>query len=194
MRTIWTDSFAWMLTVGAAIGLTLLAPTGLSVLGHLPRVAASDLNKRQLAFPEDLAADRTLVFVTFMRGQNVDVDHWVEGMGLKESSAVAWMRLRVFDTASNRNRDDIESKLQATYTTPDARASVVPLFTDRDAFARSLGLPTQKHVYAVVINREGHVLARAEGLYSREKADALLERLKPENDLASTDFFLPAHK
>ncbi|MFT4192133.1 MAG: hypothetical protein QM617_11510 [Comamonas sp.] len=193
MRTIWTDSFAWMLTVGAAVGLTLMAPTGLSVLGHLPRVAAADLNKRQLAFPEDLPAERTLVFVSFMRGQNVDVSHWIEGMGLNEQSPGAWMRLRVFDVAASRNRDDIEHHLQATYTTPDSRATVVPLFTDREAFASALGLPSQKHVYAIVINRQGHVLARAEGLYSKEKAAALMERLQPENDWALTGY-IPAHQ
>lgn len=193
MRTIWTDSFAWMLTVGAAVGLTLLAPTGLSVLGHLPRMAAADLNKRQLAFPEDLPAERTLVFVTFTRGQNVDVSHWIEGMGLRENSALAWMRMRVFDIASDNRRSDIENKMQATYTSPDTRATIVPLFTDSEAFASALGLPSHKHMYAIVINREGHVLARAEGLYSAEKAAALLERLQPENDWAATDYF-PANK
>lgn len=193
MRTIWTDSFAWMLTVCAAVGLTLLAPTGLSVLGHLPRVSATDLNQRQLSFPEDLPAERTLVFVTFMRGQNVDVSHWIDAMGLNEHSAVSWMRLRVFDTAASAQRHSIEHNLHASFPTPSSRATVVPLFTDRDAFASELGLPSQKHMYAIVINREGHVLARAEGLYSADKAAALLERLHPGNDRAATDFF-PAYQ
>lgn len=191
MRTIWSDSFAWMLTVGAAVGLTLLAPTGLSVLGNLPRVAASDLNRKQLSFPEDLPAPRTLVFVTFKRGQDIDAGHWVEAMGLQENSAVPWMRLRVFDTAANQHRDVIENKLQATYTTPHSRSTVVPLFTDRDEFASALGLPSHNSMYAIVIDREGHVLARADGLYDPDKANALLNRLKPENDLAGADY-LPA--
>ncbi|KAF1020667.1 MAG: hypothetical protein GAK30_02371 [Paracidovorax wautersii] len=193
MRTLWSDSFAWMLTVGAAVGLTLLAPTGLAVLGHLPAVATADLNQRPLSFPQDLPAERTLVFVTFMRGQSVDVDHWIQRMGLQENSAVAWMRLRVFDNDANEHRDTITHKMQATYETPDSRATVVPLFTDRETFANDLGLPSQKHMYAIVINREGHVLARAEGRFSKEKAAALLERLTPANDLAATDYF-PANK
>jgi hypothetical protein len=193
MRTIWTDSFAWMLTVCAAVGLTLLAPTGLSVLGHLPRMAATDLNQRQLSFPEDLPAERTLVFVTFMRGQNVDVGHWIDAMGLNEHSTLAWMRLRVFERAAYEQRHAIEHHLHASYTTSTSRATVVPLYTDSDAFARELGLPSQKHMYAIVINRQGHVLARAEGLYSQEKAAALLERMQPANDRSANDFF-PAHK
>lgn len=193
MRTLWTDSFAWMLTVGAAVGLTLLAPTGLAVLGHLPRLATADLNQRQLAFPEDLPAERTLVFVTFTRGQNAVVEDWIKGMALGDDSTTAWMRLRVFDTRAAHDRNAIQNKLKAHYDTPASRANVIPLFTDQDDFAHVLGLPGHEAVYAIVINREGHVLARAEGGYTADKADALIERLRPENDLAAPDYF-PANK
>ena len=55
---------------------------------------------------------------------------------------------------------------------------LVPVFTDRDQFIRSAGLAGTDQVYAVVINREGDVLARAGGEFDADKASSLRETLR----------------
>ena len=58
----------------------------------------------------------------------------------------------------------------------------MPIFTDRDQFIRSAGLAGTDQVYAVVINREGNMLARARGRAGGEsdaaKAISLQETLR----------------
>ena len=61
---------------------------------------------------------------------------------------------------------------------PDARAAragatrarLVPVFTDREAFIRAAGLSSAKHASILVLNRDGKVLARAEGSFNEDKA------------------------
>ena len=60
---------------------------------------------------------------------------------------------------------------------PGARERMVPVFTDRAAFNRAVGLGGPHNAYGVVLNRNGDVLARAEGLFNEGKASALRETL-----------------
>ena len=57
------------------------------------------------------------------------------------------------------------------------RSRLVPVFTDRDAFMRATGLPGNEHAWVLVLDREGKVLARAEGGFDQDKAQALRETL-----------------
>jgi hypothetical protein len=54
---------------------------------------------------------------------------------------------------------------------------MLPMFTDKAAFARATGLSSTEHAYAVVLNRQGDVLARAAGPFDATKAQALRETL-----------------
>ncbi|MDI1271212.1 MAG: hypothetical protein PSV40_19165 [Polaromonas sp.] len=65
---------------------------------------------------------------------------------------------------------------------PDTEhARLMPVFTDRERFVRSAGLRGTDEVYAVVINRQGEVPARAEGAFDAAKADKLRETLQPQD-------------
>ena len=58
----------------------------------------------------------------------------------------------------------------------------VPVHNDRDAFARSAGLAGTDHASVLVLDRHGNVLARAQGPFDRDKAQALRETLLAQND------------
>ena len=83
------------------------------------------------------------------------------------------------DPGSSVARSVIETKLLRHYTADAERARLLPVFTDRDQFVRSVGLRGTDQVYAVVINRQGEVLARAEGAFDADKALNLRETLLP---------------
>jgi len=57
------------------------------------------------------------------------------------------------------------------------RARLVPVFTNREAFVRAAGLSNAEHASVLVLDREGKVLARAEGMFDEEKARALRQTL-----------------
>lgn len=178
MKTIWTDTLTWLLAVFVALALASMAPDEVSVMGRLPSFAARTLDRQAIAVPDGLPAERTLALIAFRGTQQAHIDSWVQGLNLKGEPSIAWMRMPVLnDPGSAAARSAIEAKLLRKYPADAERARLVPVFTDRDQFVRSAGLKGTDQVYAVVINRQGEVLARAEGAFDAGKAQNLRETL-----------------
>ena len=55
---------------------------------------------------------------------------------------------------------------------------MLSILTDRDRFIRSADLAGSDHVYEVMINREGDMLARVGGEFDADKANSLRETLR----------------
>jgi len=82
------------------------------------------------------------------------------------------------DPGTQTGRSALECKLLRHFPADTERARLVPVFTDRASFARSAGLNGTDQVYAVVVNRQGDVLARVEGQFDPGKAQSLRETLQ----------------
>jgi hypothetical protein len=182
MTKTWMYTAAWLAAIAAALTLSFAAPNESNVMGRMPAISAQTLSKIPVPIPSGLPADRTLALIAFQGAQRADIDSWINGMNLRDSqSTIAWMRMPVLeDPGDAAGRAAIEARLLARYPRADDRALLVPVFTDRTAFIRAAGLGSPDQVHAVVVNRHGEVLARAGGQFSEEKARALLETLRSE--------------
>lgn len=170
---------AWLLAVGLAFGLAVASPNDSSVMGRLPAFMAQTLLRQPVTVPEGLPSDRTLALITFQRGQHAQVEGWIQGMNLRNDPSITWMRMPVVnDPGTLTGRSAIENKLLRHYPADSERAKLVPIFTDRASFVRSAGLGGIDQVYAVVVNRQGEVLARVEGQFDADKAQTLRETLQ----------------
>lgn len=182
-RTIWTPTLAWAAAAGAALVLALAGPNETDVMGKLPRLSAKRLDQQPLVLPHELPSERTLALVAYSKTQREEVDSWVRGLQLDNDPGFAWFRMPVLnDPGDERARAAIEDKLLARHVTPEARSRLVPVFTNREAFIRAAGLSGPQHASVLVLNREGKVLARAEGQFDEKKAQALRETLLARND------------
>ncbi len=180
MKKIWMNTAAWLAAIVAALTLSIATPNESRVMGRMPSLVAQRLDdKIPVPIPQGLPAERTLALIAFQGTQRPDIESWINGLRLRErSSNIAWMRMPVLeDPGSAAERSAIENRLMARYPSAGDRAMVVPVFTDRAAFIRAAGLGSPDQVHAVVVNRNGEVLARAGGEYSEDKAQALLETL-----------------
>ena len=179
MKTTWTGSLAWLLAVSGALALALAAPSDTGVMGQLPAFMARTLDQRAVVVPAGLPAERTLALITFHSNQRAHIDGWILGLNLQADPSIAWLRMPVLnDPGNTAARSVIENKLLRHYPADAERARLMPVFTDRERFVRSAGLRGTDEVYAVVINRQGEVLARAEGAFDADKADKLRETLQ----------------
>ena len=70
----------------------------------------------------------------------------------------------------------------ARHPSESARARLIPVFTDREAFIRAAGLSSADHASVLILDREGIVLARAEGRFDQDKARALRETLLAQGE------------
>ena len=170
---------AWLIAAGLAFALALAAPTDSSVMGHLPAFMSQTLTHQPVAVPEGLPSERTLALITFKRGQHAQAESWIQGLNLRNDASIAWMRMPVLnDPGTQTGRSAVENKLLRHFPADTERARLVPVFTDRANFVRSAGLNGTDQVYAVVVNRQGDVLARVEGQFDPCKAHALRETLQ----------------
>jgi hypothetical protein len=182
-KPVWTPTFAWLAAAGAALALALASPDEANLMGRLPSLTAKRLDEQPRALPGQVPSQRSLALVAYTRHQRDEIQSWIRGMGLDATNAIPWFRLSVVnDPGSETQRSEIERKLLAHYPHAADRARLVPVFTNREAFARAAGISSTDHAAVLVVDREGRVLARAEGPFDEAKAQALRETL-----LASAD-------
>lgn len=177
-KTIWTPTLAWLAAVSAAVLLAVASPDDSNFLGRLPTLTAKRLDQQLVVLPHGLTADRTLALVTFQRSHRGEIDSWVQGLGLNSDTSISWFRMPVLNDPGNEGaRSEIENRLLARHTREVDRSRLVPVFTNREAFIRAAGLSGTDHAWVLVLGRDGKVLARAEGQFDQDKAEALRETL-----------------
>jgi hypothetical protein len=182
-RAFWTPTFAWLAAASAALLFAFAAPDEANVMGRLPTISAKRLDQQPIVLPGQLPAERTLALVAYTRHQREEIQSWVHGMQLDTDSSIAWFRMSVInDPGSESARSSVEQKLLARHTHDTDRSRLVPVFTNREAFARAAGVSGTEHATVLVVDRDGHVLARAEGAYDAAKAQALRETLRVTRD------------
>lgn len=178
MKTIWTPTFAWLAAVAAALALAFAAPSESSVMGRLPTLTATRLDQRAMNLPADLPAHPTLALVAFGKAHRGEIDSWIQGMQLRSDNSITWLKMPVLNDPGNQHeRTATVDRMLARHTAPADRARLLPVFTDRDAFVRTAGLSGIEHAGILVVARDGRVLARVEGHFDEDKAQALRETL-----------------
>lgn len=152
-------------------------------MGQLPTLTAQRLDQQRIVLPGGLTADRTLVLVAYTRNQRSEIDSWIQGLHLNQDSTIAWIRMPVLNDPGDEDaRNAITSRIAQRHPASSDRSRLVPVFTNREAFARAAGLSSTEHASVLVINRDGRVLARAEGPFDEDRAQALRETLAASGD------------
>jgi len=184
-RTIWTPTLAWLAAVSAALVFAVAGPNESSLMGRLPTLAAKRPDRQQVLLPQGLPAERTLALVGFRRSQRSEIQSWIDGLRLEEDRTISWLRMAVLNDPGNEQaREAIEARISERTPSGVDRSRLVRVFTDRDAFVRAAGLSSAEHAWVLVLNRDGKVLARAEGAFDEDKARALRQTLLAQ----SSDF------
>ncbi|WP_298933563.1 hypothetical protein [uncultured Ramlibacter sp.] len=178
MKTIWMQTLLWLAAVATALALAFATPSESSVMGRLPSLTAKRLDSQMVSLPQGLPASRTLALVAFQGGHHGEIDSWIRGLQLRQDASIPWMKIPVLEDPGNEGaRSVIENRMLARHTSQADRERLLPIFTDRNAFVRSAGLSGTDHAGVLVLGRDGRVLARVEGHFDQDKAQALLETL-----------------
>jgi hypothetical protein len=67
----------------------------------------------------------------------------------------------------------LDDAMRAGIPDPEARAATITLYLDKRAFRTALALPSEETIYALLVDRAGRVLWRAEGGWTEEKGHAI---------------------
>ena len=138
-----------------------------------PAVDGRTLLGANVALPADFPADRTLAVVAFQRGQQSRVDRWIERAvaagvppttrGATGPIPVAVVEVPVLSTQWRPVRRFIDGGMTAGIGDPEVLARTITVYTDVAAFQRSLAIPSSSDVHALVVERDGTILARVCG-------------------------------
>lgn len=160
-------------------GLTMTFSLYAAQALKMPSVISEDLNYKKITVPSDLPGKKTLVIIAFQRKQQKNVDSWTQGMKLTKS-LLPWVEMPVINDPGSIGRWFVNSGMRRGVTGTDSRAHVITVYTSKKKFLSALGITDETYVYALVVDRSGHVLAFIKGDYTPEGAQKILGALQPE--------------
>lgn len=147
--------------------------TGGQPSARFPVVSGRSLLGVAVTLPRGFPAERTLAVVAFQQGHQVVVDHWIARAvaagvpatirGAAEVLPVAVVEIPVLSIRWQLARRFIDGGMVAGIGDPDVLARTITVYTDLAAFQRPLAIADGRDVHALVVTRDGTILARAHG-------------------------------
>jgi hypothetical protein len=146
-----------------------------SLAAHFPSVQASNLEKRNFNLPADFEGERNLLLVAFEREQQKDVDTWLREMKRFEEldPGFHYYELPTIQSPGAFMRWFIDTGMRRGIPDRKARERTITLYLEKKPFLDALLITDQKKIYAFLVDREGNVLWRSEGVFDEAKGTSL---------------------
>jgi hypothetical protein len=155
---------------------------------RFPTVTGRSLLGAELSLPRDFPAERTLAVVAFRQWHQARVDRWIawavaNGVpptprGFTGVLPTAVVELPVLGNAWRPVRRFIDGGMTSGIGDQDVLARTITIYTDVGRFQRSLVIPGSQEVHALVVTRDGTVLARGAGEPTDREWNAILVALR----------------
>ncbi|MGZ3715287.1 MAG: hypothetical protein ACXVA4_07710 [Ktedonobacterales bacterium] len=144
-----------------------------------PRVQGANLERRPFTLPDGFEGERNLVLIAFKREQQFDIDTWLPTARrlAQDHPDVRYYELPTISRNIPFARWWLDGAMRAGVPGSAARAATITLYLDKEAFLAALQLPSEDTIYALLVDRAGNVLWRAEGVSTDEKVRELQRSL-----------------
>jgi len=142
-----------------------------------PTIAAESLDKMPILLPSQLEGTENLLLLSWARDQGSQLDTWTAvAQALQHSDAGFHVYKMLVSAPENALYRWWETaSLRADETDPELLHWSIPLYTNKAALRRSLGLENDEHsMVALLVDKAGHVLWKAEGPSTASTRAALL--------------------
>ena len=146
---------------------------------RFPEVAGRDIDGNDFVVPTDFAGNLNLVLMAFTREHQYDVNTWLPHARELESSRQGF-RVYEVPTLWEMNwfqRRQLDFWMSTGIRDPLARATTITLYTDLQAMQAALAIPDFDTIQVLLIDRDGLVVWRSEGTFSKAKFEDLTATL-----------------
>ncbi len=143
-----------------------------------PQITADALDRTTLKLPAQLEGKRNLLLLSWARDQGPQLETWTATAQALQHTDFDFRVYRMLVSApeSTLFRWWDNASLRAAETDPQLLHWEVPLYTDKAALRRSLGIGDDEHqVAAVLVDRDGRVLWHAEGNSTAQGRKSLMD-------------------
>jgi hypothetical protein len=168
----------------ALAAVTITAPTASatevidrrdSEPGRFPVIEAESLRGRSIRLPDQLKGERNLLIVAYEREQQADIDTWLavlDTFSVKEP-AFAYYELPSLSSIYKWMRAVIDGGMKQGIPDRTQRDRTITLYLDVEWFRAQIGTADEPGIAALLVDREGTILARWYGRYSDEAGGQL---------------------
>jgi hypothetical protein len=163
--------------------LSLLGLLGLVQLPQpeprFPTVTSDNLEGRTFTLPRDFEGERNIVFVAFLREHQNDVDTWVPLVKklVAEHPGTSYYELPTLKRGVALWRWSLNKGMKMGIPDRAAREHTITLYLEKEPFRAALGIPDEKSIHVLVVDREGRVLWRTTGRWNEQEGAALAAAL-----------------
>jgi hypothetical protein len=140
-----------------------------------PPLKASNLNGQELQLPLDFQGDLNLVLIAFRREQQNNVDTWLAQLPKIRQGhpKLAYYELPTISRLNPLTRWFIDKGMRGGIPDKQQRARTITLYIDKKPFREALQLPSEDRIYALLLNKAGEVVWRADGDYCEASGKSL---------------------
>ena len=144
-----------------------------------PRVHGANLERRSFILPDGFEGDHNLILIAFTREQQFEIDTWIPAARrlARDRTGFRYYELPTISRSIPFARLWLDGAMRAGISDRPAREATITVCLDKRAFRDALQLPSEDTIYALLVDRAGHVLWRAEGVLTEEKEQALQRAL-----------------
>lgn len=144
---------------------------------HFPTVSGFNLERQEFVLPRDFAGELNVLFVPFLRRQQVDVDSWVPFVsGLEaETPGLVYYELPTIYKMPALSRMFLNEGMRAGIPNRKSRERTITLYLDRAKFMKATGIPDESQVHILLVDRSGRILWRETGRFDPIKGESLRE-------------------
>ena len=144
----------------------------------IPLLHAHDLNGKSWVLPNDLQAKKTLILVAFERQQQDSVNSWIYHLKLRSpKNKITWIEIPLLQNPWKLVAPWIHNGMRRGITEEALRSHVWTIYTNRSSFLKELSLPSAKVITILVVDKNGIILEKVSGDYTKDKAQVILKIL-----------------
>jgi hypothetical protein len=151
------------------------APAATEKLPRFPSVTGSNLNEKVFNLPADFEGERNIILVAYQQWHQTQVDTWmplVKQLAEKDRS-LRFYEIPALDAMPMPARKFIDNGMRSGIPDINTRAVTITLYINKKNFRAWLGLPNEKQIYVLVVDKKGTVLWQSEGAFTEEKGKSL---------------------
>lgn len=140
-----------------------------------PSITSYNLNKDKVTLPSGAEGQIDLLLLSFRPEQQGDINSWMPAAQALQhlNFQFRYYQLPVAEKENFIFRWWESSSMRSDQTDPETWHWIVPVWLDRKNFFRKLGIPNDKQIVALLIDRQGKILWRASGPMTPDKHTGL---------------------
>lgn len=140
-----------------------------------PAISTYSLDKAKINLPADFAGKANLLLISFAPEQAKDVDTWMPlAQALQHMNfEFRYYKLPVSNAENMLYRWWDSSSMRSVETDPETWHWIIPLYTNKELFRRSLSISSENEIAAALVDKNGRVLWKASGRLTPDKKAAL---------------------